>query len=753
MKLNKNLIICFYFFLNIVSGQSEKDIFNRVDSINSLALSHYKANDIVISFTLYNKSLRLSDSITDSYGSAVSNFNLGKIYEQMQEFDESKNCYIKMLESASKINDNFLIANSYLSLGKLYRNRNQLDLVVAYYKKALDFADNGEVRDHNDIDKKQQVLFDVAINLSDVYIEKEQLSNALKYLLRAKKSLENITAPDNYSKGQLSYMYGSYYMVNETYNLANIKFKEAENHLRKCSKNLVDVKCNLLLSNVYKKISLSLVALDNKDEAYDILIKYNKVREQFFNEEKIKQNQISESKFSIENYIQLAESATTEKLVQQDIANRVKILNIGFVLVIAILLISSIFIYRNYLVKQEFNNVLAKRNEQLEIAKNEAEKSSELKSNFISNVTHELRTPLYGVVGLTSLLLNNNDLSAKDSKYLKSLKYSGDYLLNLVNDILQIGKMDSEKVELKNVTVELKVLAENIIDSFQERLQETNNQFQIDIDDTIPQFIKADNVRLSQILINLIGNSVKFTENGKICLRIINENITDNEVALRFEIEDNGSGIAKAQHKKIFENFSQLHENTNINYQGTGLGLSIVKNLVELFNGNIELESEVGKGSTFSFNITFGIDKNALKDSLEKKNKVVAIKTGFKILVAEDNKINQIVTQNLLKKENFECQVVQNGQEAIDVFKENHFDLILMDINMPIMNGNEATKEIRKYNSKIPIIALTAADIEEVKNEYMHIGYNGIITKPFDNYEFFQMINSNIQESRLEKVC
>ncbi|WP_296380790.1 response regulator [Winogradskyella sp.] len=735
-------------------GQTERGIIISVDSINSLALRHYNDNDIVNSFNLYNESYRLSDSINDNYGNAVANFNLGKIYNHMQEYDKAQGCYTQMLDRAKVINDNFLTAISYFNLGKLKKNSNQLDAAVSFYKKALQYALNEEVIDQNNEDKRNHILFDIRINLADVYIERKEQAEALTYLFRAKNSLEHIKSTDYCSKGNLSYTYGLYFMGKGSYNLANNKFNEAQRYLKKCSSNVVDIKCNLLLSQVYKKLSLSLVALDKKDEAYNALVKYNEAREQFFSAEKIKQEQIAESKFLIANYKQEAQSAIKEKLVQQHIASRVKFLNIGFAFVIIILLISFVVIYKNYLAKQKLSNVLKNRNEQLEIAKNQAEKSSELKTNFISNVTHELRTPLYGVVGLTSLLLNNNDLSKKDSKYLKSLKYSGDYLLNLVNDILQIGKMDSEKVELKSVSVELKVLVENIINSFQNRLQETNNQIQIDIDDAIPQLIKCDNVRLSQILINLIGNSVKFTESGKICLRIIMEDITDNNIALRFEIEDNGPGIEKAKHKKIFENFSQLHENNNVNYQGTGLGLSIVKNLVELFKGKIELESELGKGSKFSFNVTFKIDKDALKNSSKKKDndKVVALKRGFRILVAEDNKINQIVTQNLLKKENFECQIVQNGQEAVDALKENHFDLILMDINMPIMNGNEATKEIRKGNPRIPIIALTAADIEEVKKEYMSIGYNGVITKPFDNYEFFQMINANIQDNILEKV-
>lgn len=456
----------------------------------------------------------------------------------------------------------------------------------------------------------------------------------------------------------MSYTFGLYFVKKESYNLANNKFIDTSRLLKECGSEINAVKCNLLLSKVYKKLSTSYAALDKTDEAYSALMSHNEAREQFFNAEKIKQEQIAESKLLIANYKQEAASA-----IQEKISKRIKLLNIGFIFVIIILMVSFLVIYKNFKSKQKLSNILKVRNKQLEISKNEAEKSSELKTKFISNVTHELRTPLYGVVGLTSLLLNSKDLSATDTKYLKSLKYSGDYLLNLVNDILQIGKMESEKVELKNVSVNLRTLIDNIINSFQNGLVENNNQIQVTIDDTIPQFIKCDNVRLSQILINLIGNSVKFTENGKICVRVFKVNSTDDKVLLRFEVEDNGSGIDKEQHKKIFENFSQLHENTNINYQGTGLGLAIVKNLVELFDGNLELESELGKGSIFSFNITLSIDNESIKESIEKRSKknIVSLNTGYKILVAEDNKINQIVTKNLLNKKNFECQIVQNG--------------------------------------------------------------------------------------------
>ncbi|MBT8377404.1 MAG: response regulator [Bacteroidia bacterium] len=756
MKLNRYLLICACLFFSTSFAVSEREVIKRIDSINSLALSHYLNDDIVIAFNFYKESSRLSDSIRDAYGSAVAKYNLGKIFTNMQDYKDAEQSYLEMLKNAESIDDNYLIANSYLSLGRMYLDKKALEDVIPYYKKALKFALEEDVRDPNNNDKRNHVLFDIRLSLAQAYIKSNRLDEAFIYILRAQNNIAKIDSPNYYLRGTLSYTYGLYLFEKQSFNLANNKLIEASRYLKKCDRKAISVKCNLLLSEVYKKLSLSYASLNLKDEAYSALISHNEAREQFFNEVRIKQAQIAETKLSLANYKLEAESAIKEKIAQQQVAKRVMMLNMSFIFVIIFLGVSSIVIFKNYKAKQKLNNILKVRNKQLEISRDQAQKSSELKTKFISNVTHELRTPLYGVVGLTSILLNNNNLSAKDKKYLKSLKYSGDYLLNLVNDILQIGKMESEKIELKHVSVNLRSLVDNIVNSFQNRLEETNNQMQVSIDDSIPEFIKCDNVRLSQILINLIGNSVKFTENGKICLRVLKLNGTDDNVSLRFEVEDNGPGISKEKHEDIFKNFSQLHENTNINYQGTGLGLAIVKNLVELFNGKIELESEVGKGSIFSFNVDFSIDKDAIKEAKEQnqneKENTIQLKSGYRILIAEDNKINQIVTRNLLVKENFDCEIANNGQEAIELMQNGHFDLILMDINMPIMNGNDATEKIRSFNPTIPIIALTAADIEEVKNDYASIGYSGVITKPFDNYEFFQMINSKLEDSQLYQV-
>lgn len=746
--MRNNLFICFLFTLTMAFSQSEREVINQIDSINSVALSHYKNNDIVQSFNYFNESIKLSDSINDSYGNAVANFTLGKIYNYMQEFDEAERCYTKMLKTSIEIDDNFLIASSYLSLGEMYINKKQGSAVITYFEKALEYALKKEVRDQNNLDKQQSLLFEIRMNLSIVYLDNNLPSEALIYLLRAENNLDN-SVRNLYSKAYLNYTYGLYFMNKESYNEANNKFRIASVYLEKNTRS-EDLNNHLLLSKIYKKSSIALAKLDNNDEAYAALLKHNNSREKFINEEKVKLDNITKSKLFLAEYKQAAQAANKERILQQEVTNKIKNINLIITVTVFLLFISLLTLYKNYAAKRKLSNILEARNKQLEFAKDVAEKSSKLKTKFISNVTHELRTPLYGVVGLTSLLLKSNDLSEADNKFLKSLKYSGDYLLNLVNDILQIGKMESHKVELKNVSVNLKVLIENIIDSFEYRLQETNNKIQITLEDNIPQFIKCDNVRLSQILINLIGNSIKFTENGKIDVRVELVNMNNKDVHLKFVVEDNGPGIPKEKHQRIFENFSQLDENHNVNYQGTGLGLSIVKNLVELFNGNIKLESELGKGSAFSFDITFEIDNEAKIESTEKKTKgkTVPINGNYKILVAEDNKINQIVTQNVLQKGNFECEIVQNGLEALNAVKSKTYDLILMDINMPIMGGNEATKEIRKFDSNIPIVALTAADIEEVKKDFKSIGYNDIITKPFDNYEFYQTITTNIQQSK-----
>lgn len=742
--MKTNLLLCFLFFSIITFGKEDREIIKEIDNINSSALKFYKNDEIVKSFKEFINAKVLSDSIQDHYGSATANFNLGNIYYLMENYESAQEYYQLTLEGLNTINDNFLISSSYLNLAKIFREQKDYNKSIQYFDKALQYSVNNHVSD-SEKDKIQNVLFEARINLCELYIENNNLDEALINLLKLDKFLK--TNPINSNlEGYYKYVYAMYSVRNELYNSANTKFREAIILLEKNDEE----KDLALLSDVYMQLSISLAKSGKSTEAYLTLLEQNSYKSKLQNEEKNRQDLITKSKFLIEDYKNEAEVANAARLQQLEIANKFKKINSVIFITLLLLIASIIVIYISYSSKRKLNRTLELKNSELETAKNEALKTSELKSKFISNVSHELRTPLYGVVGITSMLLENNNLNNRDRKHLKSLKYSGDYLLNLINDILQVGKMEAKKVELKNISVNLKDMLGEIVNSFDYRLVETNNKIEISIDNYVPEHIKCDKVRLSQVLINLIGNSVKFTSNGEINLRVKLLSLDTNNVGLRFEIEDNGIGIAKEKFDTIFDNFSQL-EDSNVNYQGTGLGLSITKNLIALFKSEIKLESQEGVGTTISFEIDFELDKNKAKiisDIDSKKNKVENSGEKYRILVAEDNKINQIVTKNLLKKHGFLCTIVQNGQEALDEVKSNQYDLVLMDINMPVMSGNEATTAIRKFNNTLPIVALTAADIDEIGEKCKSVGYNDIIIKPFDNYEFFQVISENIQNSK-----
>lgn len=748
--MRNNLLIYVLFTVTLCFSQSERELINQIDSINKSALNYYNINDMMHSINSFNEAIKLSDSIRDSYGNAVANFSLGKIYSYMEEYNDAESCFKKMLAESQYIDDNYLIAYSYLSLGEVYRNKQQIAKVIPYFKKALLYAQKDIVKNQNNIDVQQGVLFKIRMSLCDAYLDLEDPAEAFLYLLRARKNLDN-TQYSVYNEGLLGFMFGRYFVQKELLLNAIEKFEEAEKVLKEHDSD-EDLECNELKSKIYKVHSQSLASMGNSDEAYTMLIKHNFYRERIINEEKVKQENIAKSKLYNAEYKREARLANSERFLQEQVAYEMQKINIIITVIVFLLLISFAALFKNYLSKRRLSSILRARNKQLEIARDLAEKSSQLKSNFISNVTHELRTPLYGVVGLTSLLLKSNDISIKDSKFIKSLKFSGDYLLNLINDILQVGKIESGKVELQMASVNLKVLLENIIDSFEYRSEESNNEIILSIDENLPEFIKCDNVRLSQVLINLIGNSIKFTRNGMIWLSIEVLEFADKSVNLRFVVKDNGTGIPKDQQERIFENFSQVNEENNVHYQGTGLGLSIAKHLVGLFNSKIELVSELGVGSEFSFNVSFEIDYDMKIESPTDIDveRPLQIQEKYMILVAEDNKINQIVTQNILQKGNFDCEIVENGLEAFNAVRDNNiYDLVLMDLNMPIMNGIESLKEIRKINKYIPVIALTAADIEEVKNDFSNLGFNDIVTKPFDNFEFYQKITACIQQYRM----
>jgi PAS domain S-box-containing protein len=378
-------------------------------------------------------------------------------------------------------------------------------------------------------------------------------------------------------------------------------------------------------------------------------------------------------------------------------------------------------------------------------AKEKAEEATREKQSFLSTMSHEIRTPLNAIIGSSNLLLQDNPREDQVEN-LKILEFSGNLLLSLINDILDFSKIEVGKIEFEYVDFNLQEFLDRIIKSFHFKLEEKKLDLKLEIDNEIPEIILGDQVRLNQILINLIGNSIKFTEKGNISVKLIIKEKKNNFICIGFKITDTGIGIPKNKLSDIFEPFKQADNDTTRKYGGSGLGLAITKKLIELQGGKISVESEVNKGTTFSFDLSFKVsDKKKSEKHLEIQHNEYFDLSGKHILLVEDNKINQSIAIKFIKNWKATYELAENGLESLDKIQNKNFDLILMDLQMPEMGGYEAVKNIRKmeeqYFKQIPIIALTASASLEVKNKVIEKGFNDYVSKPFNPYDLNNKIH------------
>jgi CheY-like chemotaxis protein len=362
----------------------------------------------------------------------------------------------------------------------------------------------------------------------------------------------------------------------------------------------------------------------------------------------------------------------------------------------------------------------------------------------------EIRTPMNAIIGFTKVVLKT-DLTAKQKEYLDAIKMSGDALIVLINDILDLAKVDAGKMSFEKTPFKMKSSIASMLHLFETKIQEKNLQLVKEYDSNIPAVIVGDPIRLHQIILNLVSNAVKFTSKGKITVtvRLIEED-TEN-VTIEFAVADTGIGIPEEKLTTIFENFQQASSGTSRIYGGTGLGLAIVKQLVEPQGGSINVKSTVGEGSTFSFRLKF--QKTTADAELETEMLEVDKETkSIKVLVVEDIALNQLLMKTLLDDFGFERDIAENGKIAIDKLLNNSYDVILMDLQMPEMNGFEATEYIRKtMNSDIPIIALTAdvttVDLAKCKA----VGMNDYIAKPVDERLLYSKIVNIVRKYTSKK--
>jgi len=397
-------------------------------------------------------------------------------------------------------------------------------------------------------------------------------------------------------------------------------------------------------------------------------------------------------------------------------------------IVTTIFLVTYQLIYFSFINAQFYSKIHNQREEAIE--------ASNAKSRFLSMMSHEIRTPLNAITGLSHILGDTHP--REDQKQnIEALNYSGKILLNLLNNVLDFSKMESTKIELDPIPTDIMAAVKQIKKIHEPSCLRKGITFELEIDEKLP-IVWLDIVRFNQVINNLVTNAIKFTEKGSVTLKIVKQDETEGNVIIRTEIIDSGIGIGEEQQQRIWQAFTQASSSTNRLYGGTGLGLPIVKSIVETMGSTVQVESEMGVGSRFYFNLDLKLASSKELNQITQK-KVHDLK-GKKVLLVEDNQINVMVGRQILEKANLVVDVAYDGLIAVNKVRENKYDALLMDIQMPVMDGYTASREIRKFNSTVPILALSASVFQEVKDKMLESGMDGFIFKPFDPVDLLNKI-------------
>ena len=712
--------------LNILSfniiAQTTTETSLKADKLVKEALVKFRESNfeksLIISRVALNSATNAKNNtlISRSYNIIAANYN------ELAEVDKAIFFYKKSLYYANKTDNDSIKYNLYNNLGNMYCfEKKQLNKGISYYKKSIAYG--LKINDLN------QIYF-TNVNIAWAYFDIGKFREGYPYLKFVGNNSEKYgDETTEIVVNMLNGMYAGYSNEDDT---ANAYFLNAI-HAGQNSDEKSD------LSFAHLEYSKFLTRKKRYQEAYENLALYNKITEELYNQQKLEKASIAGFNLELDEYKRQIDKIENEKISQSQSLKKSRIIVILFVLISLILLVLIITLIKNIRYKKQHNLELLK-------AKEIAEEASLLKTQFISTISHELRTPLYGVVGITNMLLEEHKELAQ-SQHLSSLKFSARYLLSLVNDILQINKIEENKVILENLTFNISDEITMIKNSLSFLSQKNNNKIRVFIDPCIPEYLIGDKLRLAQILMNLVSNALKFTKDGEVEIIVNLNKVEGNFYFLEFHIKDNGVGIAVVDQGKIFEKFVQVGRKEE-DYQGTGLGLSIVKRLLGLFGSKINLESDIGEGTSFSFIIPFEHDPQKTKNIINEIEVDLTSNEVYKILIVEDNLINQLVTKKIIEKNNYICKVVDDGFAALDSVEKEDFDLILMDINMPLMNGFETTKRIRLKGVTTPIVALTAFDKDEITDEAISSGINDIIVKPFEPIKLFKIISYLIKEAK-----
>jgi signal transduction histidine kinase/ActR/RegA family two-component response regulator len=726
----KKISLLFFLFIsNIFFAQTDTPQVKEIKDILAKSGEYLNKLECDKSMLLAKTALQKAIKIDNPEQKARAYNLIGLNLEQYSDFKKAIFFYQKGLTYVDKISNNFVISSLHTNIANCYCFR-KIDFKkgIYHYKKALYFI--------NLLNDDYMIMY-ANLNITSAYFAVEDYNSGIKYLKTAEKLIES--QDDLESKIMYNSLLGGYYTNKNDFDKSEKYYKTA---LKFCNENTKE----LLESNaaeVYDDISRMYAKKKDFSSAYEYMEKYNQLKDKLYEKEHSQVEKQSGMSSVLNEYKRQISHIEFEKQQQLELINQNKKVTILLFILSIILVLLLLSLYKNYLFKQKTNLLLVKNNKEIQKAKENAEELLTLKSQFISTISHELRTPLYGVVGIIDIIKDENPKLAK-SDYMKSLSFSANYLLSLVNDVLQLSKFESRVIKLEDNEFNIFDEVSALFGSSNMIYNKNNNKVTFDIDPNIPKKLIGDNRRLAQILINLLDNSLKFTNQGEVALTINLIKNDDNYSYLKFEVKDTGIGIAPENQKLIFDNFVQI-KNMNSPYQGTGIGLSIVHYLIEMFESTIEIESELGKGCAFNFTIKF---KNRCNNEylLQNINTEQSELVPINVLLIEDNKINQLVTQKALMKLNCNIEIVETGSEALNLITKDTFDLIVTDINLPDISGFEITKKIRNSKIKTPVFAVTAYSYDEIKLQAIESGIDEVFVKPFKSEELSAKIREYIYD-------
>jgi len=682
-------------------------------SLNYIGIIYFMQEKPAVALKYLLRSLNMSRKIGNKQNEAISLIVIGNVYHVQENFDQAMEFFFEALKIQMENEDDRGVAMSYTVIARVYHTEGYYDKALEYQKKSLDITEALG-------DKIGMSVNHLGIGRS--FKEQKKFDLALDYVERGLKYAREVKSRD---------------LRKEAYKLyANIYYDKGD--YRQAYKHYV----------TYAAINDTLIQ-DKNTESFEIM----------------------QSNLETEMNEQEITLLKQEADIQELVVKRQKIIKNSVIGGLVLVLILALVLYNRYRLKQKANALLGQQkveieqksekleevNKNLLAAKKNAEESERIKEQFLATMSHEIRTPMNAIVGFTKLV-SKTDLTDEQKEFINNIKISGDHLLVIINDILDYYKIESGTITFEEVDFSLERVIISAADLHKHRADEAHTTLEWKIDKDIPDVVKGDPARFRQILLNLVSNAIKFTEKGTVTITADLIESKNGEATIDFSVKDSGIGIEEDKINLIFDRFTQAEADTTRKFGGTGLGLAIVKQLVELQDGSISVESKVGEGSVFKFTLSYRVSDVTVEDLYkEEEEHVIRPSLGkLNILLAEDNQMNQKLASKVLSDFGFEIEIAKNGEEALQKAGKSKFDVILMDIQMPKMDGYEATRKIRNElkspKSDTPIIAMTAHVTNGIIQNCETVGMNDYISKPFEPNELYTKIAGVVKGKKASKA-